>query len=360
MRELQLFPTRSWGAGAVVHKLQFVADGSELVGWVDETSASALQPEPFSATALFLCLLTTGTSERIETEPFGDGLRGSFADPALSPDGRLLLTEIGLEGEHEENLLLVRAVRSPGTELPVIGSQPVEFSGLFFTPDGAAIIAVWNGPDEEDRGVGRFELAQLTAPPKRFHEQLNPFSGARERVPVWNLKWKTLIARPSWARAVAAALSANGRFLAVVDETGDFHVADLKTKRVIVTLPPEAKTRRDRVATRIAFDPAAKRIVRLANGRLFACPISAGQGWDTKPALGTVHDFAFHPDGRTLCAVFSDGQARYLDPHTGEVRQSFKWAKKPQPLYSVAFAPDGLTCAAGGENGKVILWDVDA
>jgi hypothetical protein len=42
------------------------------------------------------------------------------------------------------------------------------------------------------------------------------------------------------------------------------------------------------------------------------------------------------------------------------VRQSFKWAKKPKPLYSVAFAPDGLTCAAGSENGKVILWDVDA
>jgi hypothetical protein len=41
------------------------------------------------------------------------------------------------------------------------------------------------------------------------------------------------------------------------------------------------------------------------------------------------------------------------------VRQSFKWAKKPRPLYSVCFAPDGLTCAAGGENDKVMLWDVD-
>ena len=75
--------------------------------------------------------------------------------------------------------------------------------------------------------------------------------------------------------------------------------------------------------------------------------------------LGRVNDFAFHPDGRVLCVVFEDGQARFLDPHTGAVRQAFKWAKKPKPLYSVAFAPDGLTCAVGSENGKVIVWDVD-
>jgi len=57
--------------------------------------------------------------------------------------------------------------------------------------------------------------------------------------------------------------------------------------------------------------------------------------------------------------VFEDGQARYLDPRAGAVRQSFKWAKKPAPLYSVCFAPDGLTsdaldtpiCILGAERG---------
>jgi WD40 repeat protein len=98
--------------------------------------------------------------------------------------------------------------------------------------------------------------------------------------------------------------------------------------------------------------------VRLAGGLLFTQPLDGTKGWQTKPALGAAHDIAFHPLGRFLSVVFADGSAKYLDRLNGTVQQSFKWSKKP--LYSVAFSPDGLTCAAGGENGQVVVWDVDA
>ena len=29
------------------------------------------------------------------------------------------------------------------------------------------------------------------------------------------------------------------------------------------------------------------------------------------------------------------------------------------PVNSLTFAPDGMTCAAGGESGEVVIWDVE-
>jgi hypothetical protein len=34
--------------------------------------------------------------------------------------------------------------------------------------------------------------------------------------------------------------------------------------------------------------------------------------------------------------------------------------KKLKRVHGLHFAPDGLTCAAAGTNGRVVVWDVDA
>ena len=39
-----------------------------------------------------------------------------------------------------------------------------------------------------------------------------------------------------------------------------------------------------------------------------------------------------------------------------EIR-SFNW--NIGKVRCVAFAPDGMTCAAGGSTGQVVVWDVD-
>jgi WD40 repeat protein len=365
MRELQLYVPRRRDATTFVHQLQFVADGSALVGWVDEDRLGHGGEGPYG-TVLLRCSLATGTSTRLELPYFfGDDARGPFAGPMLSPDGRFLVTEVHVNDYDEANTIFLGDAFSQSEELPYIHTQPIEFAGLFFTPDSAALVAVWNDPDGFGSGIGRYDLSRFTGSPGGWRKKRVPPSTAMAREWRWGKyiarpKWKTLLTKPGWGRAVAATLSADGNLLAVLDEPGHLHVANLKTKRVTATLAHDGRAPLDTSATRIAFDPSAQWIVQLAAGRLFARPLGAGEAWETKAALGYAQDFAFHPDGRVLCAVFRDGQAHDLDPLTGTVRQSFKWAKKPKPLYSVAFAPDGLTCAAGGENGKVVIWDVDA
>ncbi|MDB5310651.1 MAG: hypothetical protein JWO38_4853 [Gemmataceae bacterium] len=62
-------------------------------------------------------------------------------------------------------------------------------------------------------------------------------------------------------------------------------------------------------------------------------------------------------DGRRLLTASHDGLIRVWDAATGEPGPTFDW--QVGPVTAVAFAPDGLTCAAAGLSGKVVAWDVD-
>jgi WD40 repeat protein len=53
----------------------------------------------------------------------------------------------------------------------------------------------------------------------------------------------------------------------------------------------------------------------------------------------------------------SDGMVRFWDPVSGRELRSLSWGIGK--VYAAAFSPDGLTCAAGGEKGQVVIWDVD-
>jgi WD40 repeat protein len=66
---------------------------------------------------------------------------------------------------------------------------------------------------------------------------------------------------------------------------------------------------------------------------------------------------AFHPSGRFLAATSNDATVKFYDTATWTEAKAFNW--KIGRLRSVAFSPDGMLAAAGGDKGKIVLWDVD-
>jgi WD40 repeat protein len=65
----------------------------------------------------------------------------------------------------------------------------------------------------------------------------------------------------------------------------------------------------------------------------------------------------FLDGGRVVQTASSDGTVRTWDAATGKERTRYDFGIGK--LYCAAFAPDGLTCAAGGDNGQVVLWDAE-
>lgn len=358
MRELRLdVPKR--GNVSAVRRLQFVAGGAELAVWVGEPGFGG------GTIALHVRSLATGAAVTLDDELW-DGM-----EPVLSPDGRFLVFENHYHGSHTYVEDLTRRSED-GFYLPAIPGAPLGLGEVVFAPDGSELLAVRHlsqlRGQQFTRDLARFPLEPYRNPPFRYEQKLNPLNNRVMRVALYDEEWQATmvwhdgVPLPSGWYAHSAAVSADGQFVAVGDDAGSVLVVELARGEVTASFRrawPVTVSRTARAAHRIAFVPGAEWVVSLANGRLFADPFGPGKAWKTDPKQVPVNDFAVHPTGRFVCAVGADGRARYLDPHTGSVMQTFKWTRGKQQLHSVSIAPDGLTCAAGGEKGRVVLWDVD-
>ncbi len=77
----------------------------------------------------------------------------------------------------------------------------------------------------------------------------------------------------------------------------------------------------------------------------------------TSPNRKHLTGIAFHPGGRYLATTSNDAVRLHDRDAEWAVVRTFDW--KIGALKSVAFSPDGSLGAAGGENGQVVVWDVD-
>jgi WD40 repeat protein len=341
-----------------VLRLRFDAAGESLLAWLGRETRLA------GARVFYAPRVVVHDVARGKRIPLGyddlDENGMEILTCEVSPDRRLVVFEYdwhepgnGLAGIVD----LTKPDEGPWT-LPT-GTAP---TGAFaFTEDGVTLLAARNNLVAPDffANLVRFETDAVTRPATRFQTQRNILTGQLRRIAVRNVKWKEITPLPrDSGGACSLAASADLRMAAVGTHHGWLVVIDLRKKALVLQNEWRGRRLRDRWALRVGFDPTGEWVAMIANGRLFADRIKAGGWeWQTKSTLGYLSDFAYHPSGEFVAAVDAAGVARFLDPRTGKVKREFRW--KRGPLYSVAFSPDGLMCAAGGEGGRVVLWDVD-
>jgi WD40 repeat protein len=68
-----------------------------------------------------------------------------------------------------------------------------------------------------------------------------------------------------------------------------------------------------------------------------------------------VNALAFTADGRQIITASHDETVRVWDVAAAKELRTYDW--KIGLVSAIAIAPDGLTCAAGGTRGRIVVWD---
>ena len=109
-------------------------------------------------------------------------------------------------------------------------------------------------------------------------------------------------------------------------------------------------------ANRLAFSSDGNQLTAVTSAGLAAWDLETDERLFAVDHLGPVLDVGYAPNGREVATACQASGVMVLDT-AGAVRHRFAWPIGS--VRSVAFAPDGLTAAAGGEHGQIVLWDLD-
>lgn len=131
------------------------------------------------------------------------------------------------------------------------------------------------------------------------------------------------------------------------------YAADLKTERRQFTDPDNAS------AAGCSFTPDESRVCVAFGHRAVVWRLDDPQEPPVKLRghKQQVRTVGFLPGGGTVLTAAMDGTVRLWDADTGTEQRSFDWGIGKVRVAVVS--PDGTMCAAGSDDGQLVVWDVD-
>ncbi|MBO0700367.1 MAG: PQQ-binding-like beta-propeller repeat protein, partial [Zavarzinella sp.] len=163
------------------------------------------------------------------------------------------------------------------------------------------------------------------------------------------------------SRPVAAALTANGRVLAVVTRDGAARVYHLSAGGVLEPLWTKRVSRSDRAAAQ--FSPDGRLLAVSSAGRVMLLDAVTGrpmQSLERRFGEGDVSCLSFSPDGEQVAigSAGPEGVVRVSEVATGAEQATF--LGHTGDVNAVAFSPNGRSLASGGADQAVLLWSAPA
>ena len=216
----------------------------------------------------------------------------------------------------------------PATGEPRPNPEVPGVRGVLSTPDGSTLYAVRSYESSGSTEILRWDRSMKPLPPFGKH-------------------------KGGWIGAIAVSPRGNW-----------FAAGGGKHARVWNLNGPKPPAR---ATSHFKADGYVKSVAITADGSMLAAAVrNRVIVWDVKSGevafrhanhKRAVNALAMHPERRVLLSGGNEGLVFVYDLDSRQKPKLFDW--QIGPIAAIAFAPDGLRCAAAGKYGKVVVWDVE-